>query len=719
MQQISTTGDRTLPIIQSERTDKIMIKSCSININGEALVVETGRIARQASGSVTVTCGETVVLVTAVATDEVREGIDFLPLTVEYQEMSYAGGRIPGNFFRRDMGRPSEGETLISRLIDRPLRPLFPDNYHYETQIIATVLSTDKENEADVMAMLGASAALEVSDIPFFGPVAGVRVGRVGGKFVTNPTISQQKESDIDLIVACNRAGIVMVEGGSIFVSEADMIEAIFYGQEAVKPMLEMQEELKSAVGKPKRIIPPKVSDDVMLEKVAEVASPMLRDVITVPDKLVRQQKSREVKNAAVSALSETCQSSESEIRDAVHDLEKKMVRNMILNEGRRIDGRSFTEVRPIECLVGILPRVHGSALFTRGETQAIVLTTLGTERDEQRMDTIYGEQFRSFILHYNFPPYSVGEAKRLGGPGRREIGHGALARRALLPVMPEKDTFMYSVRVVSEILESNGSSSMASVCGGTLSLMDAGVPIKEAVAGVAMGLVSDGDKVVVLTDIIGDEDHYGDMDFKVTGTGNGITALQMDIKINGITREIMQKALDQAREGRLHILDEMTKAISQPRGEISEYAPIITTIKIKPEKVRVLIGPGGKTIREITSTTEARLDVEDDGTVNISGSDKTCVDNAIKLINELLQEAEVGKLYMGKVVKIMDFGAFVEIFPGTDGLLHISQLDHERVNKVTDVVKEGDEVMVKVLEVDDNGKIRLSRKAALGESLK
>ena len=719
MQQISTTGDHTLPIIQSERTDKIMIKSCSIKINGEALVVETGRIARQASGSVTVTCGETVVLVTAVATDEVREGIDFLPLTVEYQEMSYAGGRIPGNFFRRDMGRPSEGETLISRLIDRPLRPLFPDNYHYETQIIATVLSTDKENEADVMAMLGASAALEVSDIPFFGPVAGVRVGRVDGKFVTNPTISQQKESDIDLIVACNRAGIVMVEGGSLFVSEADMIEAIFYGQEAVKPMLEMQEELKSAVGKPKRIIPPKVSDDVMLNKVAEIASPMLRDVITVPDKLLRQQKSKEAKNTVVAALSETSQATESEVKEAVHDLEKKMVRNMILNEGRRIDGRSFTEVRPIECLVGVLPRVHGSALFTRGETQAIVLTTLGTERDEQRMDTIYGEQFRSFILHYNFPPYSVGEAKRLGGPGRREIGHGALARRALLPVMPEKDTFMYSVRVVSEILESNGSSSMASVCGGTLSLMDAGVPIKEAVAGVAMGLVSDGDKVVVLTDIIGDEDHYGDMDFKVTGTINGITALQMDIKINGITRDIMQKALDQARQGRLHILDEMTKAISTPRGEISEYAPIITTIKIRPEKVRVLIGPGGKTIREITSTTEARLDVEDDGTVNISGSDKTCVDNAIKLINELLQEAEVGKLYMGKVVKIMDFGAFVEIFPGTDGLLHISQLDHERVNKVTDVVKEGDEVLVKVLEVDDNGKIRLSRKAALGESLK
>ncbi|SPD74936.1 polynucleotide phosphorylase/polyadenylase [uncultured Desulfobacterium sp.] len=695
-----------------------MIKSCSININGETLVVETGRIAKQASGSVTVTFGETVVLVTAVATDEVREGIDFLPLTVEYQEMSYAGGRIPGNFFRRDMGRPSEGETLISRLIDRPLRPLFPDNYHYETQIIASVLSTDKENEADVMAMLGASAALEVSDIPFLGPVAGVRVGRVNGQFVTNPTISQQKESDIDLIVACNRAGIVMVEGGSSFVTEADMIEAIFYGQEAARPMLEMQEELKRAVGKPKRIIPAKITDESMLAKVAEVASPLLSEVITVSDKLQRQKKAKDVGNAVVAALSETFEAPESEVIEAVHDLEKKMVRRMILDEGKRIDGRSFTDVRPIECLVGILPRVHGSALFTRGETQTIVLTTLGTERDEQRMDTIYGEQFRSFILHYNFPPYSVGEVKKLGGPGRREIGHGALARRALVPVMPEKEKFLYSVRVVSEVLESNGSSSMASVCGGTLSLMDAGVPIKEAVAGVAMGLVSEGDKVVVLTDIIGDEDHYGDMDFKVTGTESGITALQMDIKINGITRQIMQKALDQAREGRIHILSEMNKAIAKPRGEISEYAPIITTIKIKPEKVRILIGPGGKTIREITSTTEARLDVEDDGTVNVSGTDKTIVDNAIRMINELLQEAEVGKLYMGKVVKIMDFGAFVEIFPGTDGLLHISQLDKERVNKVTDILKEGDEVLVKVLEVDDNGKIRLSRKAALGETL-
>ncbi len=695
-----------------------MIKNCSMEINGQILNVETGRIARQASGSVIVTFGETVVLVTAVGTDEVREGIDFLPLTVEYQEMSYAGGRIPGNFFRRDMGRPGEKETLTARLIDRPLRPLFPDNYHYETQVIATVLSTDKENEADVLALLGASAALEVSDIPFLGPIAGVRVGRVDGKFITNPGVSQLAESDINLIVACNRSGIVMVESGSEFVSESDMIEAIFYGQEAIQPMLDMQEELKREAGKPKRVITPTPVDENMLKKISDIGTPLFSEVITTSDKLLRQQKSKQVRNTIVDALSDEYEEKKREIKEGVHDLEKKMVREMILNEGKRIDGRSFSEVRPIECLVGILPRVHGSALFTRGETQAMVLTTLGTERDEQRMESIYGDHFRSFILHYNFPPYSVGEAKRLGGPGRREIGHGALARRALMPVMPEKEDFQYSIRVVSEILESNGSSSMASVCGGCLSVMDAGVPIKEPVAGVAMGLVADGSNVAVLTDIIGDEDHYGDMDFKVTGTRGGITALQMDIKIDGITREIMQQALEQAKAGRLHILDEMEVAISRPRSEISQYAPSISTIRIKPEKVRVLIGPGGKTIRGITSATEARIDVDDEGTVNISSSDKSCVDEAIKMINEILQEAEVGKLYMGKVVKIMDFGAFVEIFPGTDGLLHISQLEHERVNKVTDVVNEGDEVLVKVLEVDENGKIRLSRKAALGETL-
>ena len=459
-----------------------MIKNCSIEINGQSLNMETGRIAKQASGSAVVTLGETVVLVTAVSTDEIREGIDFLPLTVEYQEMSYAGGRIPGNFFRRDMGRPSERETLTSRLIDRPLRPLFPDNYHYETQVIATVLSTDRENEADVLALLGASAALEISDIPFSGPVAGIRVGRVDGRFIANPTVSQQAESDINLIVACNRSGIVMVESGSLFVSESDMTEAIFFGHDAMQPMLDMQKKLKDEVGRPKRVIPEETVDEDLQKKVAEIGSSLFRDVITTPDEMLRQEKEKEALNKVLEALNEANEDNESEINEAVHALEKNMVRQMILEEGKRIDGRPFTQVRPIECIVGLLPRVHGSALFTRGETQAMVLTTLGTEQDEQRIESIYGDRLRSFILHYNFPPYSVGEARRLSGPGRREIGHGALARRALLPIMPTKEDFEYSIRVVSEILESNGSSSMASVCGGCLSLMDAGVPIKEPV---------------------------------------------------------------------------------------------------------------------------------------------------------------------------------------------------------------------------------------------
>ena len=700
-----------------------MVKNYSIEVSGRNINVETGRIAKQANGSVVVTSGETVVLVTAVATDSVREGIDFLPLTVEYLEMSYAGGQIPGNFFRRDMGRPGEVQTLISRLIDRPLRPLFPDNYHYETQVIATVLSTDKENEADMLAMLGASAALEISDIPFLGPIAGVKVGRIDGEFVANPTLSQQAESDINLIVAGNRDGVVMVEGGSQFVSESDMIDAIFYGHEAIQPMLDMQESLKNDVGKAKRIIPDEVSDASIQARVDQVGEPLLKDVLSIADKMDRQQKRREAQNSVLEALLEaqegqkTGEGQKSEIKEAFHTLEKKMIRGMILNEGKRIDGRAFNEVRPIECLVGLLPRIHGSALFTRGETQAMVLTTLGTERDRQRIESIFGEEMRSFILHYNFPPYSVGEAKRLGGPGRREIGHGALARRGLLPVMPKEDEFQYCVRVVSEILESNGSSSMASVCGGCLSMMDAGVPLKDLVAGVAMGLVEEGGKVVVLTDILGDEDHHGDMDFKVTGTTEGITALQMDIKVERLTREVMEQALAQAREGRLHILDCMKETIAKPRNEVSEYAPIITTIKISPEKVRVLIGPGGKTIREISNVSGARIDVDDEGVVTVSSPDKECSDAAMRMIREMVQEAEVGKLYEGKVVKIMDFGAFVEIFPGTDGLVHISQLAPERVNKVTDILNEGDEVLVKVLEVGKDGRIRLSRKAALGET--
>lgn len=695
-----------------------MIKSESREINGQSLHIETGRIARQASGSAVVTMGETVVLVTVVASDQVREGIDFLPLTVEYQEMSYAGGRIPGNYFRRDMGRPSERETLVARLIDRPLRPLFPKGWVYETQVIASVLSTDKQNEADVLAVVGASAALEVSHVPFKGPIAAVRVGRVDGKLITNPTLTEQEQSDINLIVAGSRSAVVMVEGGGRFVSEVDMIDAVFHGHEALQPLLDMQEEIRRHAGKVKVEFPPPSKDETLRQRIREIATPGLQEVITTPEKMKRQEKRTGVVARTRESLSPEYPEKEGEIKETLDDLEREMVRRMILDEGKRIDGRSLTEVRPIECMVGVFPRVHGSALFTRGETQALVLTTLGTEMDEQRVETIYGNRFRNFLLHYNFPPYSVGEAKRLGGPGRREIGHGALAHRALQPVVPIKEEFQYTIRVVSEILESNGSSSMASVCGGSLSLMDAGVPVKEAVAGIAMGLISEGDKTAILTDIIGDEDHYGDMDFKVTGTKDGVTGLQMDIKIEGVTREVMQRALEQAKSARLFILDKMNQAISRPRSEISQYAPVITTVQIRPEKVRLLIGPGGKVIREISSVTDSRIDVDDQGKVVIASPDGQAAKAAVDMIGKIVQEAEVGKLYMGRVRKIMDFGAFVEIFPGTDGLIHISQLDKERVNKVTDVLKEGDEVLVKVLEIDKNGRIALSRKAALGESL-
>lgn len=695
-----------------------MIKSRSREINGRTINIETGRIARQADGAAVVTMGETVVLVTAVGTSQVREGVDFLPLTVEYQEMSYAGGLIPGNYFRRDMGRPSEKETLVARLIDRPLRPLFPKNYFYETQVIATVLSTDKENEADVLALVGASAALEFSNIPFCGPIAAVRVGRLNGGFVANPTRKEQEESDINLIVAGSRSDVVMVEGGGEFVSESDMIDAVFFGHEALQPLLDMQEEILKEVGSEKRQLPPVAKDEGLEARVREIASSAFREVITTADKRLRQQRREQVASKVKEALSGEQKDGIPRLREILDDLEREMIRRMILEEGKRIDGRSFTDVRPIECVVGVLPRVHGAALFTRGETQALVLTTLGAEMDEQRIESIYGSGLRNFIFHYNFPPYSVGEAKRLGGPGRREIGHGALARRALLPVIPAKEDFQYTLRVVSEILESNGSSSMASVCGGSLSLMDAGVPIKEAVAGVAMGLISDGKKTVVLTDIIGDEDHYGDMDFKVTGTRGGVTALQMDIKVEGVNREVMKTALEQARQARIFILDKMGEAISKPRSHVSQYAPVITIIQIRPEKVRLLIGPGGKVIREISATTDSRIEVDDQGKVVVASPDGQAAKAASEMISRIVQEAEVGKLYMGKVRKIMDFGAFVEILPGTDGLIHISQLDKERVNKVTDILKEGDEVLVKVLEIDKNGRVALSRKAALGQSL-
>ncbi len=689
----------------------------SKNINGNTINIETGKVAKESSGAVVVTMGETVVLVTVVSTDEKREGIDFFPLTVDFQEMSYAAGKIPGNFFRRDMGRPSEKEMLTSRLIDRPLRPLFPDDYNFETQVIASVLSFDKENDPDPLGIVGASAAITISDIPFGGPVGSVRVGRIDGKLIAFPTLEEKEESDINLIVAGTKEAVVMVEGDGKFVSEDEMLEAIFFGHTSLQPLIDMQIELRESVGKDKRPFIIAEKDEQLNAKVAEIGEPRIREALSYSEKMVRQKKRSEAIDYIIESLKEEYEGKQREIKNAAYDLEKSLVRHMILHEERRIDGRPFNGVRPIECSVGILPRVHGSALFTRGETQAMVLTTLGTERDEQKIESIFGDSFRKFTFHYNFPPYSVGEAKRLGAPGRREIGHGALARRAISPVLLEQEDFPYAVRVVSEILESNGSSSMASVCGASLSLMDAGVPLKDPVAGVAMGLVSEGDGVAILTDIIGDEDHFGDMDFKVTGTKDGITALQMDIKIAGLKKEIMGKALYQAREARMHILNEMNKAISESRTDISKYAPRITTINVKPEKVREIIGPGGKMIRHITSTTGTQINIDDEGKVLIASIDSEGTDKAMEMIKDIIREAEIGKFYLGRVVKIMDFGAFVEVLPGSEGLIHISQLANERVNKVTDILKEGDEVLVKVIDIE-NGKIRLSRKAALGHSI-
>jgi polyribonucleotide nucleotidyltransferase len=692
-----------------------MYKKVSTQINGQEFSIETGKVARQASGAAWVTLGDTVVLVTAVGDQGTREGIDFLPLTVDYQELSYAAGRIPGNFFRREIGRPSERETLTSRLIDRPVRPRMPKGWTYETQVIANVYSVDKVNDPDVMALTGASAALMMSDIPFDGPLAGVRVGRVDGQFVINPTTEQRAKSDMDLIVAGSRNAVVMVEGGADLLPEEDILEGIWFGHAGLQPLLDIQEELAREVGKPKRAFKAPVKDEELLAKVAELAQPGLNEVLSTAEKLPRYAKVREVKAQVIEALGEEGQIKAGQIKAMVDHLEAEQMREMILAQARRVDGRTLTEVRPIRCEVGVLPRTHGSALFTRGETQALVTATLGTSGDEQRIESVtQGDVFRRFLLHYNFPPFSVNEAKRLGGPGRREIGHGALARRSVRTVLPSKDEFPYSIRVVSEILESNGSSSMASICGASLALMDAGVPTKQAVAGVAMGLILDGERTAVLTDILGDEDHLGDMDFKVAGTQAGVAAVQMDIKISGINKEVMGRALAQAQAGRLHILEQMAKAISTPRGDISMHAPRITTVKIPVEKIKDLIGPGGKVIRGIQMETGVKIDVEDDGTVRVAAVDGDAGRAALQMIRDLTQEPEDGAIYEGKVVRIMDFGAFVELMPGRDGLVHISELDHNRVRSVTDVLKEGDIVKVKVLGIDDRGKIRLSRKALL-----
>jgi polyribonucleotide nucleotidyltransferase len=685
-------------------------------IGGRTLSIQADKVAKQASGSVVVRYGETIVLVTVVAAHDERDS-SFLPLTVEYQEKIYAAGRIPGNYFRREIGRPSEKETLTARLIDRPIRPLFPKEWRYEIQVIATVLSMDQENDPDTLAMIGASTALELSDIPFAGPIACVRVGRIDGQLKINPPSSELENSDINIIVAGSKNGVVMVEGGSEVVSEADMLEAIFFGHQKMQPLIDMQLKLKESNGVPKRPFTPPEKDPQLVNTLQTEAAGRLREAILIPEKISRQDAVRELKAEIFENLGEDYSDRKAEVYDILKDLQKQISRDLILKENRRIDNRKFDEIRPITCEVGLLPRPHGSALFTRGETQVLGVLTLGSGQDEQRVETLYGEEFRPFMLHYNFPPYSVGETRRISGPSRRDIGHGGLSTRAIEKILPDKEAFDYTIRLVSEVLESNGSSSMGTVCSCCMALMDGGVPIKAPVAGIAMGLVKEEDQVVILSDILGDEDHTGDMDFKVTGTADGITALQMDIKIHELSRDIMERALEQARAGRIYILNKMLETIREPRKEISPYAPTISTIKINPDKIREVIGPGGKIIRGIQSETNTSIEIDDSGMVKIAAYSKEEGDAAIKMVEDLTQEPEIGALYDGKVVKITDFGAFVQILPGTDGLVHISQLANRRITKVSDVVKEGDTLKVKVLEISRDGKIRLSHKATLEEA--
>lgn len=694
-----------------------MENKVQIEFSGRTITIATGKMAKQANGAVVVSCGETMVLVTAVAAKTAKEGQDFFPLTVNYQEKAYAGGKIPGGFFKRE-GRPSDNETLTCRLIDRPIRPLFPENFLNDTQIMATVISADQDNDPGILAMVGASAALEVSDIPFFGPIAGVKVGRVDGQYVANPTAEELAKSDIEIIVAASKDAVCMVEGGAAIVSEEDMLEAIFFGHAAVQPILVAQEELRKKAGVAKREIAPPVVDEPLTAKVRELAYGKMKEAVRIKSKGERHDRIDAIIAEVLTALLPDYEGRDKEIKGIVGDFEYELVREHILKDGERIDGRDTKTIRPITTEVSLLPRVHGSALFTRGETQALVAATLGTSSDEQRIDSLYGESKKRFLLHYNFPPFSVGETSFRLAPGRREIGHGALAERALERVLPKHDDFPYTVRIVSDTLESNGSSSMATVCGGSMSMMDAGIPIKAPVAGIAMGLIKEGSDIAILSDILGDEDHLGDMDFKVAGTAEGVTALQMDIKITGVSKEIMKKALAQAREGRLHILGKMAETIAAPRPDLSTYAPRITTIWVKTDKIRDVIGAGGKNVRGITEATGVSIDIEDTGKINIASHDKAACDLAIKMIRDLTAEAEEGKLYMGTVRKIMEFGAFVEIFPGTDGLVHISELDTERVKNVTDILKEGDQVLVKCIGIDKQGKIKLSRKEALGATL-
>jgi len=690
-----------------------MVQKIERDFEGRKFSLEMGKVAKQADGAMWVRFADTVVLVTAVAAKEPREGIDFFPLTVDYQEKAYAAGKIPGGFFKRE-GRPGDKATLTSRLIDRSLRPLFPKSFRNEVQIIATVLSADQENDPDILALVGASCALYQSEIPFGGPVAAVRVARVNGDFVINPTYAQLDESDLEVVVAGTEDAVMMVEGGAKEVAEETMLEAIARGHQGLLPLIEIQKELAARIGVKKMEFPVFSLEESIISRVRELLGEKIKSLALVAEKEQQKGRREDLLVELSERLAEEAEEVRASARQAFDFIEREEMRRMILSESRRADGRGLKEVRPISIEVGLLPRTHGSALFTRGQTQALVTTTLGTVEDEQRIDDIEEETTKRFMLHYNFPPFSVGEVRFMRGPGRREIGHGALAEKALLRVLPSQEQFPYTLRIVSDILESNGSSSMATVCGASLSLMDAGVPIRAAVAGLAMGLVKEADRFAVLTDIQGLEDHLGDMDFKVAGTQEGITALQMDIKVAGVTQEVMRQALQQAREARFQVLEEMSRAISEPRDSLSPYAPRIITIRVPVDKIREVIGPGGKVIRGIIDETGVKMDVSDDGTVTIASVDEAAAQKALSMVAKIVEVPEVGKVYLGKVKKIVEFGAFLEILPNTDGLLHISQIAEHRVKKVEDELSLGQEVTVKVVDIDRQGKIRLSRKEVL-----
>jgi len=690
-----------------------MVERVEVDLGEKSLIIETGKVAKQAHGATIVRLGDTMILATVVEAKEVDEAQDFFPLFVDYREKTYAAGKIPGGFFKRE-GRPSEKEIVSARLIDRSLRPLFPEGYFKEVQIMVMVLSSDQENDADVLGLVGASAALGISPIPFYEPIGGVRVGRINGRFIANPLFSELEESEMNLVVAGTKDYINMVQGGCQEVSEEDLLAALEFGHEKIKLIVEIEEQLLERCGKPKQKVEPPSKNPELVEAVTNLAFEKIKEANHTLDKTERENKLDELLDWVTLELLEKFPETERQIAAILQELEKQDIRKMILTEGRRVDGRDIYQVRPISCEVGILPRTHGSALFTRGQTQSLAVTTLGTKMDEQRVDDLEGESTKSYMLHYNFPPFSVGEIKPIRGPGRREIGHGVLAERAIQPVVPKEDLFPYTIRIVSDILESNGSSSMATVCGGTLSLMDAGVPIKAPVAGVALGLIKEKEEVAILSDILGVEDHVGDMDFKITGTRKGITAFQMDVKIAGVDLSLLNQALKRAKEGRLHILDIMEQTIAKPRPELSAYAPRIIILKVKPDKIGEIIGPGGKTIRGIIEKSGAKIDIEDDGSIFIASVDQKAGELAQELILKLTEEPEMGKEYVGKVKRVTSFGAFVEILPGQDGLVHISELDTGRVNRVEDVLNVGDEVKVKIIGIDVDGKIRLSRKACL-----